>query len=316
MNALLEGDVDMAGGGDESLGIGTQQSSAEDKSGKESVLRTSAITVRGKNVVIAHCSLSWSPNFLANVAGSPGTTFHRCIFAESLVLAKVPNKQVWGAGEAWAVFVYHSKVAFVDCLWTNTGGRHPLIRKASMLMANNYMYNPVATPISIDGGGDILIKNCIMQAGPTTHEKAHLLNVHSQNVYLDRTKAFAVDGTPLSIFQGEHVRVNKTFPPEEDHMPQHMPELDDLRAYLLKHAGARPANRDASDRHILARMEKGKGGLINSQKEVGGYPEYEKTQHKLSLPENPSGDDDGDGYTNLEEWLHELSNAVEAKSDG
>ena len=29
------------------------------------------------------------------------------------------------------------------------------------------------------------------------------------------------------------------------------------------------------------------------------------------LPPSPNGDDDGDGYTNLEEWLHDFSEQVE-----
>jgi hypothetical protein len=34
----------------------------------------------------------------------------------------------------------------------------------------------------------------------------------------------------------------------------------------------------------------------------------------LSLPSNPSGDDDGDGYTNLEEWLHKMAAEVEGRA--
>ena len=30
-----------------------------------------------------------------------------------------------------------------------------------------------------------------------------------------------------------------------------------------------------------------------------------------TLPANPSGDDDGNGYTNLEEWLHQKAAALE-----
>ena len=31
----------------------------------------------------------------------------------------------------------------------------------------------------------------------------------------------------------------------------------------------------------------------------------------LAIPANPHGDDDSDGYTNLEEWLHKLAAEVE-----
>jgi len=34
----------------------------------------------------------------------------------------------------------------------------------------------------------------------------------------------------------------------------------------------------------------------------------------LTLPASPNGDDDGDGYTNLEERLHQLAAEVEGRS--
>ena len=56
------------------------------------------------------------------------------------------------------------------------------------------------------------------------------------------------------------------------------------------------------------------GGLIDSvsavsgkpewpdpDKSAGGWPVLEKNTRKLILPANPNGDDDDDGYTNLEE---------------
>jgi len=38
-------------------------------------------------------------------------------------------------------------------------------------------------------------------------------------------------------------------------------------------------------------------------------------RRKLTVPDNPSGDDDGDGYTNLEEWLHGFAAEVEGRND-
>jgi hypothetical protein len=34
----------------------------------------------------------------------------------------------------------------------------------------------------------------------------------------------------------------------------------------------------------------------------------------LTLPANPNGDDNGNGYTNVEEWLHAFAAAVEGRS--
>jgi hypothetical protein len=37
-------------------------------------------------------------------------------------------------------------------------------------------------------------------------------------------------------------------------------------------------------------------------------------RRKLTRPDNLTGDDDGDGYSNLEQWLHVLAADVEGRS--
>jgi hypothetical protein len=44
------------------------------------------------------------------------------------------------------------------------------------------------------------------------------------------------------------------------------------------------------------------------------FEDLAKNQRALTLPANPNGDDDGDGYTNLEEWLHCMAAQVEGRS--
>ena len=79
---------------------------------------------------------------------------------------------------------------------------------------------------------------------------------------------------------------------------------------MLGHAGARPADRDAVDHRIIAEVEGRTGKIIDSQVEVGGWPHLAENVRVLTLPTDPKGDVDGDGDTNLEEWLHELASQV------
>jgi hypothetical protein len=77
------------------------------------------------------------------------------------------------------------------------------------------------------------------------------------------------------------------------------------------------------DARILREYEAGTGGIIDSQREVGGYPELKsapppqdtdgdgmpdawEAQHSLNPrdPSDGSTDADGDLYTNIEEWLN------------
>ncbi|HYG47510.1 MAG TPA: pectate lyase [Allosphingosinicella sp.] len=99
------------------------------------------------------------------------------------------------------------------------------------------------------------------------------------------------------------------------------------RAYdkVLAGAGA-SLPRDAVDARIVETVRNGTGRLIDSQKEVGGWPELAsgtpwvdgdgdgmpdswETKHRLDPrdPADGNADRDGDGFTELEEWLNSLT---------
>ena len=59
--------------------------------------------------------------------------------------------------------------------------------------------------------------------------------------------------------------------------------------------------------------DSGKPGWSDPDKSAGGWPVLRKNSRRLTLPANPDGDDDGDGYTNLEEWLHAFAAEVEGQ---
>ena len=79
------------------------------------------------------------------------------------------------------------------------------------------------------------------------------------------------------------------------------PEL--ARDMVLNHSGARPAERDSVDLRLVAEVRAGKGHHINSQDEVGGYPQTTPTHRPLQVPK-----------TNFYTWLSRYSAEVEQVS--
>jgi pectate lyase len=94
---------------------------------------------------------------------------------------------------------------------------------------------------------------------------------------------------------------------------------------VLAGAGATLPRRDSTDARVVAEVETGTGRIIDSPDDVGGYPTYRGGPARTDsdddgMPDewersqnlNPrsaadgSADADGDGYTNLEEYLHSL----------
>lgn len=49
-------------------------------------------------------------------------------------------------------------------------------------------------------------------------------------------------------------------------------------------------------------------GTYNGSDGLGGYPKFQKTEHQLIIPANPHTDSNGNGFTNLEEWVAEMKN--------
>src|SRR5262249_41849572 len=92
---------------------------------------------------------------------------------------------------------------------------------------------------------------------------------------------------------------------------------------VLQSVGAILPRRDAVDARIVDSVRRRTGTIIDSQQQVGGWPELRSAQppkdsdgdgmpddwersHGLnpSDPADAVGDNDGDGYTNLEEYLN------------
>jgi hypothetical protein len=87
---------------------------------------------------------------------------------------------------------------------------------------------------------------------------------------------------------------------------------------VLANAGARPANRDRTDRRIVFSVRTRTGQIINCvapngttrcKKNAGGWPTYTQNTRRLTIPSNPSTVT-SNGYTRLENWLHSLDDGM------
>jgi hypothetical protein len=77
---------------------------------------------------------------------------------------------------------------------------------------------------------------------------------------------------------------------------------DNVKERLIPNAGARPADRSEHYLRVINTIENGEGEIIESEDEVGGFPNLEENERSLSPPQPGNG---------LQEWLNEHTRAVE-----
>lgn len=97
---------------------------------------------------------------------------------------------------------------------------------------------------------------------------------------------------------------------------------------VLAGAGASCPHRDVVDRRVVADVRSGTGGIIDNPADVGGWPqlpavppppdqdrdgmpdEWERRHGLDPLRDDSAGDSDGDGWTNIEDYLDELTDGA------
>ena len=117
------------------------------------------------------------------------------------------------------------------------------------------------------------------------------------DAYMEDNLAFDRDGKPAPLTGGQ---INIL--PEKPAWPAGLKALAASEAvdHVVKHAGARPKDRDDVDRRIIRDFEQRQGRFIDSQRDVGGYPQVKPVTRKLAVP----GKD-------VEGWLHKLAAELE-----
>lgn len=278
------------------------------------------------NVVIDHNSFTWASDEAVSVWNQTGAvTFRHNLIGESLHESVHP-KGPHGYGPIAGQFS-SSKVAFIGNVIAHTIERNPLSRAAELVFVNNVVYNWNHRATELQGGNGVVTRNTLIG---NVYKRGRDYNgrlkpiwmrgdgtaamVPGSKVYVEDNVAAEFNGSdPWSVVSNEAgSSYRASAPPAWVEGLKAMPTADG-RAFdwALTNVGARPADRDSVDTRIVGDVRDGGGQIIDSQSDVGGWPSLAVVHRPLTLPSNPNGDNDGDGYTNLEEWLHGFSNEVE-----
>jgi hypothetical protein len=274
-------------------------------------------------VVIDHCSFSWAIDEGVSTwnPGVSDVSFLDSVIAENLSHSLHPK----GEHSKGLLIGDHSKrIAVIGNLFAHNRLRNPFCKgDVSAVVANNLIYNPGAEAIHLDdpdrsGPTLLTVAGNVLSPGPDTNAAVPLVDAlafvqpGSEVCYLANETGHRFPYRAL-LAPGIFRRPAELAGCSARVAPLGIRSAAEVRAAVLAGAGARPADRDAIDLRILADVAAGTGRIIDSPSEAGGLPEPAPVLRPLTLPADPDGDADGDGYTDLEEWLHRLAAEVESR---
>jgi len=313
-----------------------------DQSGQESDCITLGSGAR--DAILDHCSATWSVDEALSLAGNvSNSAVQWCLIAEGLNRS-IHSKGAHGYGSLARA---NGPISLHHNLWAHNDSRNPRLGDnygkppyPVFDVRNNVIYDYGAICSGLTQG--ILKVNYIanyIRPGPSSKARTPIHvgspsemlfcirdNVFEGNARLtsDNSQFFdpvVIDGkrqvqTVAELFAAPPVR---TMPAQEAY------------AAVLESAGATLPVRDAVDSRIADEVRRRTGSIIDSQKQAGGWPEYRSAEppkdsdndgmpddweaaHGLN-PNDPKGaslDRDGDGYTNIEEYLNEKPAAAKA----
>ncbi|MEM9403033.1 MAG: pectate lyase [Pseudomonadota bacterium] len=293
------------------------------------------------NIVIDHCSFSWSIDelFSASAFFWDNLTIRHTLLSDPLDDSFHSKTGTPGNGDGHGLGMIlagdGARADVRNSVFTNARARSPLIRSTNSVAVNNVIYNwrRVATEIS---RGDTpsftdIIENLYIE-GPDMENSAAIA-IGRTNEPLDSGSRAYVSGNTRIRQNGSMSSVgasNRSSSVNIASSPLHgavssatMDSADsDFLTVILSNVGSRPAMRSPGsvDARIIQGIVNQTGTSVNCveadgstrcDRNAGGWPDDTSVERPLTLPNNPTGDDDGDGYTNLEEWLHTLAAELE-----
>jgi pectate lyase len=288
--------------------------------GDETATEADAIWGRGrKNIIIDHCSMSWSTDECASFYNNENFTMQWCLIAESLN-ESVHDKGAHGYGGLWGGY----NATFHNNLLAHHKSRNPrfygvrdgIVRERAE-MINNVIYNWGDNSAYGGEGGEYNIINNYYKAGPATQKNdsrifeafkvADYGHFYVSGNYVDGYASVTNDNWLGIDLKSGGVKLELKIDTPFEISDLAIVSAQDAYENVLTHAGMSMV-RDGIDARIVEEVRTGTAtyggswgaglGLIDTQATVGGWPEHNSVEAPL--------DADGDGMPDAWETVRGL----------
>lgn len=259
-----------------------------------------------RDVIVDHCSITWSTDENLSASGprfdgatpeewrrntSHRITFSHCIIGEGLhdsTHAKGPHSM------GSLIHDNANDIAIIGNLYISNNARNPLFKGGARgAVVNNLIHNPGSRFVSYglvpqewegrpwERGILVVVGNVARKGASTAATVAFLEGRGPLDAYLSDNLYFDPAGRPLPAtanlldVQGKPPGADPGKDPRlVDTRPFWPPRLtarsaSETAAWVLAHAGARPWERDATDRRLVEEARTGGGKIIHDESEAG-----------------------------------------------
>ncbi len=280
----------------------------------------------GQNIILDHCTMSWGGDECFSAYGNQNITVQYCIIGEGL------NYKGHSMGGLWGGYTtYHHNL-----IHTN-GSRHPKYAytydEDITDSRNNVIYNWGYQSAYTSPTGRVNLVNNYYKAGPATGSGVRDRIVQGEptkRMYITGNYVAGYPGVTADNWNGGVDPLNGGIPIRYDvpfTVPNPLPEQSAQDAYLeiVSHAGASFPTRDDADLRAIKNLIDSTGFILTRQSDAGGFPKLYSLPPPTDsdhdgMPDdyetaeglNPNdaadrnGDKNGNGYTNLEDYLNGL----------
>lgn len=272
------------------------------------------------NVILDHCSISWGRWDNVHIKDANNITYQNCIISEGI------EPQRFGAitdgTRNWTIS---------HCLWTNNKSRNPKM-KCYLQYYNNVVYN---YGIGIVGGHSAAdnyqdVMNNYFITGPSSGSSNKYFDQWTETDHLYSTGNYTDDNRDGKLNGRLITDYNGATPMQQPNLkcqaPMNLEPAEDAFYAVMEHAGASRV-RDGHDLRIIEQLASlgTKGAFIANEQDVGGIgtlagadapadsdgdgmpDEWEKANGTDPDKADANGDADGNGYTNIEDYVNSLA---------
>ena len=288
------------------------------------------------DVVLDHCSATWSIDESLSLAGNvSNVTIQWCLIGNALN----HSKHAKGDHGYGSLSRANGPVTWHHNLWVHNNSRNPRLGDnygrppfPTFDVRNNVMYDYGEICSGLTQG--VLKVNYVgnyIRPGPSSRATTPIhvggpsqLSFYIRDNVFEGHDSFTTDNStffdPVMIDGKRQLEIVSQ--PFDAPLVQTSSARDAYTAVLAS-VGASLPRRDSVDARIINEVKSGTGSIIDSQEQVGSWPELKSTTPPVDTDEdgmpdawerkfglNPhdasdgSKDKDGDGYTNLEEYLN------------